>query len=153
MDTYRVLLFFHIGAAVLWVGGSALLSLLALRLQRGGTSQQLADLAAQVEWFGLRYFMPLGIVTLVVGIALALDDRWDFEMLWIQLGMLGFLISLAVGAGYLGPQSGKLAKLIRERGVEDSQVRAKMDRLLLVARLDSLLLVLIVADMAIKPGL
>jgi len=53
MDMYRWLLFFHVGSAVVWVGGAVMLTMLGLRISRAGTAQQLAEFGKQVEWFGL----------------------------------------------------------------------------------------------------
>lgn len=153
MDTYRWLVFLHVGSAVVWVGGAVMLTMLGLRISRAGTAQQLAEFGKQVEWFGLHYFMPLSVVTLAFGIAMATDDRWSFDMLWIRLGMLGYLVTFLTGAGFLGPQSGKLAKLVEAHGVEAPESQAKLRQLLMVARLDSVVLLLIVANMALKPGL
>lgn len=153
MDAYRVLLFFHVGSAVLWVGGALMLTFLGLRISRAGTPQQVLDFSKHVEFFGLRYFMPLSVITLVFGIWMATDDRWSFDMWWLRLGVIGFLITFFTGAGFLGPQSGKLAKLVAEKGIESAEAQAKLAQVLMVARLDSLVLFLIVADMTLKPGL
>lgn len=152
MEGYDVLLFLHVYSVVVWVGGGALLNVMGLRLSRAGTAQQLADFGGQVEWIGLRVFTPLSVVALIVGLVMALDDRWDFGATWIQLGLGGWVLSFLLGAGFLGPQSGKLGRLIRERGSDHPEVRPRLTRLLMVARLDMLLLLLVVAGMTLKPG-
>ncbi len=152
MEGYDVLKFVHVYSVVAWVGGGVLLNILGTRLSRAGTAQQLADFGAQVEWVGLRVFTPLSVIALIVGIVIALDDRWDFGQTWLQLGLGGWFLSFLLGAGFLGPQSGKLGRLIREQGPEHPEVRPRLQRLLLVARVDMLLLLLVVADMTIKPG-
>ncbi|MGE0228983.1 MAG: DUF2269 family protein [Dehalococcoidia bacterium] len=152
MESYDLLLFLHVYSVVLWVGGGALLNVLGARITRAGTAQQVAEFGAQVEWVGLRIFTPLSVLALIVGVLMALDDRWDFGATWIQLGLGGWVLSFLLGAGFLGPQSGKLGRLIREHGSDHPEVRPRLQRLLLVARLDTLLLLLVVADMTIKPG-
>jgi len=92
------------------------------------------------------------VVALIVGALMALDDRWDFGALWIQLGLGGWSLSFLLGAGFLGRQSGRLGRLIRDHGAGHPEVRPRLQRLLLVARIDVLLMLLIVADMTLKPG-
>lgn len=153
MDGYDFLKFLHVYSVVLWVGGGVLLNVMGTRIARAGSSAQLAEFGAQVQWIGLRIFTPLSVFALVMGIIAALDDRWDFGQTWIQLGLGGWFLSFLLGAGFLGPQAGKLGRLVREHGADHPEVRPRVRRILLVARLDALLMLLIIADMTIKPGL
>jgi hypothetical protein len=57
-----------------------------------------------------------------------------------------------VGAIYLGPESGRIGKLVAERGPEDGEVRTRMDRVLLVSRIELVVLVSVVFAMTTKPG-
>lgn len=41
---------------------------------------------------------------------------------------------------------------MKQKGLEDPEVQARVKRITMVVRIDFLLLVLIVADMVIKPG-
>jgi hypothetical protein len=71
------------------------------------------------------------------------------------MGAFGFLVwvcSTIVGAGYLGPESGRLSTLVDERGPEDPEYQ-RLRRIFFVSRIELLLLVLAVLDMTIKPGL
>ena len=63
------------------------------------------------------------------------------------------MFSFIVGAGYLGPESGRLSKLVEERGPEDPEYLRRVSRIFLVSRIELVLLILAVLDMTIKPGL
>jgi hypothetical protein len=93
----------------------------------------------------------MSIVVLLAGITLVWYGPFSFE-LWIALALAGIVATSLVGALYLGPTGGKLAKLAEERGFDDPGVIAMRDRLILISRLDYALLVLIVLDMVFKPG-
>ncbi len=62
------------------------------------------------------------------------------------------MITVLTGALYLGPQGGRFARLAEERGLDDPEVLAGRDRLIVVSRVDYAVLVLIVLDMVFKPG-
>ena len=96
--------------------------------------------------------MPASIVVLLAGIAMVWYGPYSFKP-WIALALVGIVVTSLVGALYLGPQGGKFARLAQERGVEDPDVVAARDRLVLVSRIDYVVLVLIVLDMVFKPGL
>ena len=72
---------------------------------------------------------------------------------WRTFGFIVWLLSFIVGAGYLGPESGRLSKLVEERGPEDPEYLRRLGRIFVVSRIELLLLILVVLDMAVKPGL
>ena len=57
-----------------------------------------------------------------------------------------------IGAAFLSPESGRLRDLMKEKGMNDPDVLARVKRINMVVRIDFLILVLVVADMVIKPG-
>jgi hypothetical protein len=67
--------------------------------------------------------------------------------------MVFWALSFVTGAGFLGPQAGRIKKLMDERGPTDPEVQQRINRVLLVARIDNIALILVVLDMALKPGL
>lgn len=151
MGKYELLLTAHVLAAVSWVGGALMVNLVTFRLRNNPAAAE--PIVRQLEWLGLRFFTPLSIIVLAAGILLVPAGDWDFGAPWVSYGFAGFLASFAIGAGFLGPQSGRLARLLAEQGAETPAARAAIARLTLVARLDALLLLSIVAVMALKPGL
>jgi hypothetical protein len=66
--------------------------------------------------------------------------------------MIVILISIAVGAGFIGPESGRIARAIDAGGVDSPEAQMRINRIFLVSRIELTLLLLIVADMVVKPG-
>jgi uncharacterized membrane protein len=150
---YEWLKFVHILAIVVWIGGAILFQIQAARVDRAGDTARLVALAGDGEWLGPRLFMPAALVALAAGIGLVLEGNWSFGEAWILIGLLAYAVSFLNGALFLGPESGRLAKLIAEHGPETPQVRARIRRIFLASRLELVLLVLIIADMVVKPGM
>jgi len=61
-------------------------------------------------------------------------------------------LSFISGAFFLGPESGRIGKLIAERGGVDDEIGGRIERLLLYSRVELALIALIAMDMVIKPG-
>ena len=53
----------------------------------------------------------------------------------------------------ISPETGKIGKLIEERGGVDAQIGARIERILLYSRVELALIALIAMDMVLKPGL
>ncbi len=90
---------------------------------------------------------------MVVGFGFGLVERgdWGYDPVWIQIGIVGWAATFVAGAGYLGPQSRRLSKLLEDRLPDHADVQALIGRILLVARVDAVLLLFIVFDMVAKP--
>jgi uncharacterized membrane protein len=153
VNRYEWLLFFHIAAAIVWLGGGVAIQVLAIRANRTDDTARMVTIAHEAEWFGTRVFLPSSLLVLVLGIILTLDGPWDFGQTWIVLALIGYGLSFVTGAAFLGPESGRIGKLLAAEGPESSAVRARIQRIFLVSRIELVLLYLIVLDMVIKPGL
>ncbi|CAN5341830.1 hypothetical protein BH18ACT12_BH18ACT12_23420 [soil metagenome] len=57
-----------------------------------------------------------------------------------MIGLIGFGLSFVIGAGFLGPQAGKIAKAIKEHRPDSPEAEALIRRVLMVARVDLLTL-------------
>src|SRR5688572_7680962 len=79
-NIYSVIVYIHIVAAIAWVGGSFFLQLLGIRTARSTDPDDLPKLGRQIEWFGLRYFLPVSVVTFAAGVILV-SQRWQFSQL------------------------------------------------------------------------
>jgi hypothetical protein len=56
-----------------------------------------------------------------------------------------------IGAGFLGPESGRLAKLIDAEGPDSPAVKARIRRILMVSRAELVVLLTVIWNMVVKP--
>ena len=153
MTTYEFLLFGHLIAAMTWLGGDVMVQMFYLRARADGPVA-LAHFAKAVEWIGMRVTTPASLLVIVFGVLLVGEvDAYDFGQFWITAALAMFGLSFVVGAGFLGPETGRLGKLMDERPLDDPEISRRIGRLVVISRIELLLLVLIVLDMVLKPGL
>jgi uncharacterized membrane protein len=153
-DAYKWLLAFHILLAVVWVGSDVAIQIFVLRAKRAGPDR-LAYFAREIEWYGTRVLVPSSLLLVILGFILLHESSGAFDLGqgWVTFGFVVWLLSFISGAAYLGPESGRLSNLVDERGPEDPEYRGRLNRIFLVSRIELLLLILVVLDMAVKPGL
>jgi uncharacterized membrane protein len=151
MTTYELLLFAHLTCVVTWVGGTICLQVLALRARR--SPDRMAEFLGDAEWVGHRLLAPASVLVVVFGVLLANEVGYDLSDTWILLAFAAFLLSFAVGAAYLDPESGRLSELVSEFGPGDPAVRRRIRRVGLVSQVELLILVAVILDMVTKPGL
>jgi uncharacterized membrane protein len=151
VTTYEWFTTVHVLAVVMWVGGSVMLTLLGLMTLGLRDPVQLAQFAKQVSFLGGVYFPPLSLMVVAFGFAMIANGDLSYSLTWLQIGIVGWAVSFFVGAGYLGPHAKRLSKVLDDRGAEDAEAQALIERILFVARLDAVLLLFIVFDMTAKP--
>ena len=151
-NLYEVLLAIHILAAVIWVGGGFTNQLYAFLILRSGEPADAARFAKNSEWIGTRVYLPTSLVLLGAGIWMVIEAGWGFSELWIAIGIAGFAFSVIIGATFLGPESKRLGALIDNQGMDSPEVLARIKRILAISRVELVVLLLVVVNMALKPG-
>jgi uncharacterized membrane protein len=141
----------HVVGAVVWVGGGMTLTILALRAERSSDPRETATIARQAAFIGERVFAPVGLLVFLMGIAMVINLHWGWGTTWITIGLAGYVITFLTGLLVLGPQARAVGKLIEAKGAEAAETQAAIHRLLLIARVDMGVLLLVVADMVLKP--
>lgn len=152
MSLYTFLKALHVIGAASWVGATILGQFQAARLRAAGDPRRWADFLDEQEWLGNRFFAPVAGLTALLGVAMVLVSSLSFLDLWITIGIVLFLGSSVIGGAFLTPESKRLRDMVSERGLEDPEVVQRMRRITLVTQADVAILVLLVADMVIKPG-
>jgi uncharacterized membrane protein len=150
VSTYEWYLMVHVLATVVWVGGALMIQVLATRIMRGGDPHRLAAFSRDVDWIGTRVFLPSSLLLLVFGFLLVAEADIGYPF-WVVFGLVVLVLALLSGALFLGPESGRIGKLVEERGADDPEAQRRIRRILVLSRIDLLLLVLVVVDMVIKP--
>lgn len=141
----------HVTGAVLWVGGGLTLTILALRAERSADPAEMAMIARQAAFVGERVFAPVGMLVLLAGIAMVVNLDLGWGTSWIVIGLVGYAITFLTGLLVLGPQAKRIGQLIDTVGAEAAETQAAIRRILLIARVDEGVLLLVVAAMILKP--
>lgn len=152
ITTYELLLFGHLLFVVAWVGTDIAMQVLSLRVIAAGPDRTAAFLS-DVEWLGTRLLTPSALLVVIFGFGLLSELDYSVGDTWIWLALAAFAASFVAGAGFLGPESGRIGNLVAERGADDPEVQARIRRILLVSRIELVILVLVILDMVVKPGL
>ena len=152
MSLYEFLKFVHVLMAVVWVGGGVAIQVLAFRATRAAKDPvRTASVTGDAEWMGLRIFMPASALLLISGIWAASEGNWDFGAAWISIGFAAFFFSFVLGMAFLGPESGRIKRLVTEHGVDHPEVPRRINRILLFSRIELLVLIVAIWAMVAKP--
>src|SRR5213593_1136169 len=115
----------HVLAAVIWVGGGVAVNVLAILTQREKDPLRMVQFAKQAEFVGQRIFTPMSLAVLGFGFGMIENAGYGYDFTWIKIALAGWGLSFLVGAGFLGPESGRLGRLMVERGPADAEVQAR----------------------------
>jgi uncharacterized membrane protein len=152
MTWYEFLLFVHIAAVVAWVGSGFLLIVLALRAERTDDTATIKQILDWNSWLATHLFIPASLTVVAAGVWLTIDGPWEFDQLWVVLGLLGYLSTFVTGVAVLRPRGDKIAaQMAAEGGQLTPQTLADARRLLALARIDYVTLFLVIAVMVTKP--
>jgi uncharacterized membrane protein len=141
----------HVTGAVAWVGGGLTLTILGMRAERSNDPGEMATIARQAAFVGERIFAPIGLIVFLAGIAMVINLDLGWGTSWIVVGLVGYAITFLTGLLVLSPLAKRVAHLIETKGAEDAETQAAIQRILLIARVDIAVLLLVVADMVLKP--
>ena len=150
---YEFLLTIHVLAAVIWVGGGITIHVLGRRVLKRGDDQEVYEFSKEINTVAMRLYAPTSLILLVAGILLVNEAGYEFSQTWITLAFIGWAFSFVVGIGYYGPQDKKLQALVAAEGPTAPGVVENVRQALMVNSFEILILVLVVIDMTVKPGL
>jgi uncharacterized membrane protein len=152
MALYEFLLFLHIVATVVWVGSGFFGLVLAALYDRDADDDATQRLLKDQEFLATRLFIPASLSVVLLGIALVIEsDAWSFDQLWIVLGLMGFASTFLTGLLVLKPVGDRIAAQMERDGGVTPSTMAEVQKLLIKARSDYVVLFLVIADMVIKP--
>jgi uncharacterized membrane protein len=147
MTWYEFLLFMHIGAAMIWLGGAFTFQMYGLVVRRGGDPDEMARFAGRAGALSERMFVPASLVVIAAGVLMMIDGDWDWGQLWVIFALVTFAASFVTGLFLLGP----MAKRIPEVGPTTPAGQALIQRLFTVLRVDLAFMYAIVFAMVVKP--
>ncbi len=151
MTWYTFFKSIHVVTAVIWVGGAAMIQAYALRILRTGDGRRQAEFSKDTEVVGMRVFIPASLILFLAAIGMMVNLNWSWNQNWIVLGLVAFGFSFVLGAGFLGPEGGRIAELIEQQGPDSPAVQARIRRILTVSRCELIVLLTVIVNMVVKP--
>ncbi|QKC81296.1 DUF2269 family protein [Mesorhizobium sp. NZP2077] len=149
MDWYSIVKFLHIVSATLWVGGGFVLFLLGVLAERAGNIEDKLQAMRSSGQLGGRFFAPMSMLTLLFGLIMCAFWIGFFD-LWIIIGLVGYATTFSIGMFIFKPTGERMGAMIAKEGVTPS-VLATGQRMMSAARFDYAVMLVIVADMVLKP--
>jgi hypothetical protein len=146
MDWYTIVKFLHVSSAVIWIGGALIMVLLGIKADRARNDAEMVGVVRQVAWAGDRIYIPASLATLLFGVTAAWLGSL-FSTLWVNLGFVGIVSTIALGVLVLTPRA---KKVNAETGVTPEAVRVSRE-ILTIAKFDVTVLFVVIADMVLKP--
>jgi uncharacterized membrane protein len=141
----------HVFAAAVWFGGALMIQAFAFRITRTDDAKRQADFAKDSEVVGMRVFIPATWILLLAGIAMMINLDWSWGANWIVFGLIAFGLSFVVGAGFLGPEGGRIAETIEREGPASPAAQFRIRRILLISRCELVILTTVIVNMVVKP--
>ena len=147
MTWYEFLLFVHISAAVIWLGGAFTFQMYGFVVRRGGDPEEMARFAGRAGSLAERMFVPASLVVILAGIGLMIEGNWDWGQLWVVFALVTFAASFATGLLVITP----MAKRLPVIGPATPAGQELIRRLFTVLRIDLVYMYAIVFAMTVKP--
>ena len=148
---FAVFKLIHVSVAVFWVGGGIVLTALALWAETKSDPEEMATLARQASFVGEKLFAPAGLIVLALGITMVINDHIGFGTTWVIIGLVGYALTFTTGIGFLAPRAKRISQLLETKGAAAPETQAAIKEILLISRIDVGVLLIVVADMLLKP--
>ena len=153
LTVFSVLKFLHIVAAMTWVGGVITMTIVSIRLASTRNGAAMAALSSVGGFLGQRVFGPAAAVTLLAGLATALNAGFPMRSLWIIWGFLVIVLSFGMTATLTRSTTRRIGVLMAAPNSDGAQIAALRSRLWMLTALNILLLLSAVWAMVSKPTL
>jgi uncharacterized membrane protein len=147
MSWYEFLLFVHIAAAAIWLGGAFTFQMYGTVVRRGGDPGEMATFAGRAGVLGERMFVPASLVVVLAGIGMMIEGSWSWGQLWVVFALVTFAASFVTGLFVISP----MAKRLPEVGPATEAGQELIRRIFTVLRIDLAYMYAIVFAMTVKP--
>ncbi len=99
----------------------------------------------------MRAFIPASLVLVLTGFAMVADADWSWDF-WLVFGIAVWSLSFLAGILFLGPESGRIGRVVEEQGAGSAEAQRRISRIFLFSRVELALLLAVVVAMTAKWG-
>jgi len=97
-------------------------------------------------------YAPLSVLLLLFGILLVGEAGYKHSQLWVAIAYAGWLIAFALGAFVYPRVAKRLEDAVEQHGRKSDEAVVQVRRFLALNTIEITVLLLVVVDMAFKPG-
>jgi uncharacterized membrane protein len=145
--------FVHVVAAMAWVGGGLILSVMGLQARSSARPDAVRDFGLVLPFVGIRVLMPAVILVLVTGVWMVIASaEWHLSQFWVLLALGLFAVAFLVGAVYLSRVGIQMERFANDQSGDASTGTRLLERWLIGYGIVLALLLVAVWDMVFKPG-
>ncbi|MBW2472195.1 MAG: DUF2269 family protein [Deltaproteobacteria bacterium] len=149
---YRWILLFHaIGGATLFGAHVYMESLMASAGRERDRSVYMTTMLGMSKTAG-RILGPASIVTLAFGVWLVIDTAWDWEELFVTIGLVVIVAAFAISVFLISPRLKEIEATVDDAGLDDAGAVASMKSLGNLVHVQTALVALAFVVMILKPG-
>lgn len=150
---YKLLLFVHVMAVILWLGAGTVFQFVAERATARRDEDKMRMLVSLGDSFGKAYFGVLTVLVLLSGVFMVIEAGWGFDQVFVIGGLAGIVASGGIGGAVIGPTSERLLERIGGGEPIDAAAVADFTKIRDVGRIDLSIMTIVVFLMTYKPGL
>ena len=143
----------HMLAGAAWFGGHVYVEGLMASAERTGDPETVMTVGVRVAKTNGRLLMTAGFTTLITGVAIVFTTGWQFEEVFVAVGLTLTVLSLLFAVTILKPREDRLEKLAAEHGLTAPEVMAELKRTAMLGRGMALVVTIVIILMILKPGL
>jgi uncharacterized membrane protein len=151
MSWYEFLLFVHVAAAIVWLGGALFVQFHGIVVMRTNDGRRMAEFAKDIGSLTERMFVPASLLVILAGVGLMIEGNWDWGQLWVVFALVTFAASFLVGIAVLSPTSKRIGTTIEAEGPDSPNAKALIRKIFRISRVDLAFMYAIVFAMTVKP--
>ncbi|MGB5379377.1 MAG: DUF2269 family protein [Acidimicrobiia bacterium] len=145
------ILFFHIIAVIVWMGGSIYVEALMAAVGRSEDDSRLVGVFRKVGATNRRLFNIAGIATIVFGFWLVfIVPGWEFETVWITVGIIVATVAVVIDLFYSTPRIDRVEALVEDPEESNDAVPGLINQVLMAGHVRTGLLFVGVVFMVFK---
>lgn len=110
-----------------------------------------AAFAKDTEFISMRAFIPASLALVLTGFAMVAGADWTWDF-WLVFGIVIWSLSFLAAILFLGPESGRIGRVVEEQGPESPEAQSQLRRIFLFSRVELALLLAVVVAITAKWG-
>ncbi|MEN8112808.1 MAG: DUF2269 family protein [Actinomycetota bacterium] len=142
----------HVLAGATWFGGHVYTEALTASASRTGDPETIMTVGLRSALTNGRLFIIAGSITLLSGFWLVFESVYEFETLFVAIGLPVTLAALVMGFFVLRPREVGLKAAVEKQGLIDPETMAAAKRVGMLRHVMTLIVTIVIILMVLKPG-